>query len=81
MVNGRVNGALNLSRSLGDFNFKKQKHRAYDEQLIICRPDITEIERSKEEDEFIILGCDGIWERYAKDSQLMITRLLTDRLK
>jgi serine/threonine protein phosphatase PrpC len=41
IVNGRVNGGLNLSRSFGDFNYKKAKNKAWDEQLIICKPDIT----------------------------------------
>jgi len=41
IVNGRVNGGLNLSRSFGDFNYKKLKNKPYDQQLIICKPDIT----------------------------------------
>jgi hypothetical protein len=49
-MNGRVNGGLNLTRSLGDFNYKKQKNRAYDQQLIICKPDVTEIPRQLGED-------------------------------
>jgi protein phosphatase 1G len=40
IVNGRVNGGLNLSRSFGDFMYKVDKGRAYDEQLIICKPDV-----------------------------------------
>jgi hypothetical protein len=40
-MNGRVNGGLNLSRSFGDFNYKKQKNKPYDQQLIICKPDVT----------------------------------------
>jgi serine/threonine protein phosphatase PrpC len=78
-VNGRVNGALNLSRSFGDFNFKQLKDLAYDEQLITCRPEVTEIAREPAGDDFIILGCDGIWEKYVKDSQLMITKLVSER--
>ena len=41
IVNGRVNGGLNLSRSFGDFHYKKVKNKKWDEQLIICKPDIT----------------------------------------
>jgi protein phosphatase 1G len=40
IINGRVNGGLNLSRSFGDFMYKQDKGRAYDEQLIICKPDV-----------------------------------------
>lgn len=57
---GRVNGGLNLTRSFGDFDYK-QKPLPYDEQMITCKPDIKEVERKKGEDEFILLGCDGIW--------------------
>jgi serine/threonine protein phosphatase PrpC len=79
ITGGRINGVINLSRGLGDLNFKRQKNRAYDDQLVICRPDITEVTRSPGEDEFIIMGCDGVWEQFAKDSQLMISRVASDR--
>lgn len=57
---GRVNGGLNLTRSFGDFDYKKNKHLEYDEQMIICKPDIKEFARNSS-DEFILQGCDGIW--------------------
>ena len=57
---GRVNGGLNLTRSFADFDYKRVKELPYDEQMITCKPDVKEIERS-EEDEFILQGCDGIW--------------------
>ena len=60
IVNGRVNGGLNLSRSFGDFNYKKVKGKNWDEQPITCKPDITETNRQPQ-DEFIVMGCDGIW--------------------
>lgn len=65
---GRVNGGLNLSRSFGDFDYKGSKDLKYDEQMITCKPDIIEVSRKKE-DEFILMGCDGIWERYVDNSQ------------
>ena len=60
---GRVNGGLNLTRSFGDFDYKRNKSLSYAEQMITCKPDIREVKRQAG-DEFIILGCDGIWERY-----------------
>jgi serine/threonine protein phosphatase PrpC len=75
IINGRVNGGLNLSRSLGDFNYKRMKNRPWDEQLISCKPDVSEINRQPGDDEFIILGCDGIWEKYVNDSQPMVTKI------
>lgn len=37
---GRVNGGLNLTRSLGDFDYKRNKTLGYDEQMITCKPDV-----------------------------------------
>ena len=52
---GRVNGKLSLSRSFGDFKFKKNQNLPYDEQMIICKPDIKEVDRD-ERDHFILMG-------------------------
>ena len=41
VTDGRVNGNLNLSRALGDMEYKSQKDRDRDCQLIISKPDIT----------------------------------------
>ena len=77
---GRVNGGLNLSRAFGDFDYKQNSGLKYDEQLIICKPDIKEIPRDQANDEFIIMGCDGIWERYVDNSQGLID-ILKSQLK
>jgi serine/threonine protein phosphatase PrpC len=68
---GRVNGGLNLTRSFADFDYKKNKGLAYDEQMITCNPDIEEYEVT-DKDEFIVVGCDGIWEKYVENSQGLI---------
>ena len=41
VTDGRVNGNLNLSRALGDMEYKSQKDRDRDCQLIISKHDIT----------------------------------------
>ena len=41
VTDGRMNGNLNLSRALGDMEYKRQKDRDRDCQLIISKPDIT----------------------------------------
>lgn len=69
---------MNLTRSLEDFNYKQNSKLKYDEQLISPKPDVTEIDRSSN-DEFIVLGCDGIWEKYVKDSQPLITRIWNEK--
>ena len=42
---GRINGNLNLSRAIGDFEYKRNKNLSVDEQLIIAIPDIKKINR------------------------------------
>ena len=71
IINGRVNGGLNMTRAFGDFVEKHNKDLPYDRQMGICKPDIVRIERSKQ-DQFILCGGDGIWEQYVDDSQGMV---------
>jgi len=57
----RVNGNLNLSRAIGDLNFKQGTHLKPEEQMICATPDVLFRERSAE-DEFIVVCCDGVWD-------------------
>ncbi|GLB38422.1 putative serine/threonine phosphatases, family 2C, catalytic domain [Lyophyllum shimeji] len=58
---GRVNGNLALSRALGDFEFKKNYSLSPEKQIITADPDVT-CHEITEEDEFLVLACDGIWD-------------------
>jgi len=58
---GRINGNLNLSRCLGDLEYKQNKKLPPQEQIITAYPDVIEEKMSKDND-FIIIGCDGIWD-------------------
>lgn len=58
---GRVNANLNLSRALGDLEYKQNSKKKPEEQLIIALPDIKRKEITKD-DEFLLMGCDGVWE-------------------
>ncbi|KAJ7644114.1 phosphatase 2C-like domain-containing protein [Roridomyces roridus] len=58
---GRVNGNLALSRALGDFEFKKNYNMPPEKQIITADPDVT-CHEITEEDEFLVLACDGIWD-------------------
>ena len=60
----RVQGDLNLSRAIGDWRHKQNAALPLELQMISPRPDITITEIGKE-DEFIVLGCDGVWERFS----------------
>jgi serine/threonine protein phosphatase PrpC len=58
---GRINGNLNLSRSIGDLKYKQVPGIPPEDQMITAEPDIMQIV-VEDDDEFIILGCDGIWD-------------------
>ena len=57
---GRINSHLNLSRSIGDLHYKRNGLLLAEEQIIIAKPDVVEVELTKNDD-FIIIGCDGVW--------------------
>mmetsp|Transcript_15836 Transcript_15836/g.29010 ORF Transcript_15836/g.29010 Transcript_15836/m.29010 type:complete len:312 (-) Transcript_15836:9-944(-) len=61
IIEGRVNGALNLTRALGDFDFKLNPRIPPHEQMITAAPEIQSCTLS-EEDDFLVLACDGIWD-------------------
>ncbi|KAG5293484.1 phosphatase 2C Ptc3 [Histoplasma capsulatum G186AR] len=58
---GRVNGNLALSRALGDFEFKKSADLTPEQQIVTAYPDVTTHEIA-EDDEFLVIACDGIWD-------------------
>lgn len=58
---GRVNGNLNLSRSIGDLKYKQVPNITPAKQMITAEPDIKSVTLN-DEDEFVILACDGIWD-------------------
>jgi len=57
----RVKGILNLSRSLGDLEYKQDPNLRPDDQMITCVPEIKTYDMSSEV-EFVFLACDGIWD-------------------
>ena len=59
--NGRINGNLNLSRTLGDLEFKNNKNLKPQEQIITAYPDVIE-DKIEDDIDFIVIGCDGIWD-------------------
>ena len=58
----RVNGNLNLSRSLGDLDCKRNAKLAARDQVITSFPDLIEKKRERH-DEFLLIASDGIWDR------------------
>ena len=74
---GRVKGNLNLSRSLGDLEYKQNKRLAPEDQMITAYPEII-IEPLNTDVNFLILGCDGIWDCMTNQE---ICDFVTERLK
>ncbi|KAJ7262172.1 phosphatase 2C-like domain-containing protein [Mycena haematopus] len=81
VMSGRVNGVLAVTRSLGDSSMK---------EFVVGAPYTTETELC-DEDEFLILACDGLWDvtsdqaavdliRDVEDAQVASQMLLKDAL-
>ncbi|KAF3761176.1 PP2C-domain-containing protein [Cryphonectria parasitica EP155] len=66
---GRVNGNLALSRAIGDFEFKKSADLAPEQQIVTAYPDVV-VHDLAEDDEFLVIACDGIWD--CQSSQAVI---------
>ncbi|KAI4129752.1 MAG: hypothetical protein LQ347_003639 [Umbilicaria vellea] len=58
---GRVNGNLALSRAIGDFEFKKSAELSPEQQIVTAYPDVI-THNISEDDEFLVIACDGIWD-------------------
>ena len=79
---GRVNGSLNLSRALGDMEYKRTKGLTPAEQMITAMPEVRTLEL-REGDEFLVLACDGIWDvltnqevsSTSQESRILLVRL------
>ena len=61
VIEGRVNGNINLSRSLGDLEYKNVPSLPADRQAVTAMPDVKRVEITPE-DHFLVLCCDGIWD-------------------
>jgi len=61
VIDGRVNGNINLSRSLGDLEYKNTPNFSAEQQAVTAFPDVTRRELTPE-DHFLVLCCDGIWD-------------------
>lgn len=57
----RVKGILNLSRSLGDLEYKSDKSLAPELQMITASPELKK-EPINNQTDFVIIACDGIWD-------------------
>ncbi|KAG8883085.1 Protein phosphatase 2C 2 [Tulasnella sp. 332] len=70
---GRVNGNLALSRAIGDFEFKQNYSLKPERQIVTSDPEIT-VHQPTEDDEFVVLACDGIWDCLTSQQVIDICR-------
>ncbi|KIM77295.1 hypothetical protein PILCRDRAFT_622146 [Piloderma croceum F 1598] len=71
---GRVNDNLALSRGLGDFTFKRNTSLTPEKQIITADPDVS-VRDITEEDEFLVIACDGIWDCLSSQQVVDFVRL------
>ncbi|TGZ69906.1 hypothetical protein CRM22_003475 [Opisthorchis felineus] len=65
--NGRVNNILEVSRSFGDYQFKKQG--------VTCIPDVKKCQLTPN-DRFLLIACDGLWKSFPPDEAVALTNRL-----
>ena len=76
----RVNSNLNIARTIGDLDYKKNVSLPPEEQIVTSVPDTISFPL-KVEDNFILLACDGIWECLSCQQTVDITQRLIDKYK
>ncbi|KAJ7973115.1 Protein phosphatase 2C-like protein [Quillaja saponaria] len=67
---GYLNGVLSVSRALGDWDIKLPKGSA---TPLIAEPEFRQIVLT-EDDEFLIIGCDGIWDVMSSQHAVSLVR-------
>jgi protein phosphatase len=60
--NNRTNGELAMSRALADYRYKNNAKLPQDKQLVIPNPDVISEKRDLDNDEFLVVACDGVWD-------------------
>lgn len=65
-----LNGYLSVTRALGDWDFKSPLGPA---SPLIAEPDVQQVALS-EDDEFLIIGCDGLWDVVNSQSAVSLVR-------
>jgi protein phosphatase 2C family protein 2/3 len=68
---GYLNGVLSVSRALGDWDMKLP--RGGSPSPLIAEPEFQQIILT-EEDEFLIIGCDGIWDVMTSQHAVSLVR-------
>ncbi|CAN0888721.1 Probable protein phosphatase 2C 49 [Linum grandiflorum] len=70
---GYLNGVLSVSRALGDWDMKKLPRTSSPPSPLISEPEFRRLSLT-EEDEFLIIGCDGIWDVMSSQHAVSLVR-------
>lgn len=70
IYDGYLNGQLSVARALGDWHMKSPKGSACP---LTSEPELQQILLT-EDDEFLIIGCDGLWDVMSSQCAVSITR-------
>lgn len=65
-----LNGVLSVTRALGDWDMKFPRGSA---SPLIAEPEFRQVVLT-EEDEFLIIGCDGIWDKMSSQEAVSLVR-------
>ncbi|KAL3500419.1 hypothetical protein ACH5RR_039512 [Cinchona calisaya] len=71
VYDGYLNGQLNVARALGDWHMEGMK--GTDGGPLSAEPELMST-RLTEEDEFLIIGCDGIWDVFMSQNAVDFAR-------
>ncbi|GER55143.1 protein phosphatase 2C family protein [Striga asiatica] len=67
---GYLNGVLSVTRALGDWDMKLPRGSA---SPLIAEPEFRQVTLT-EDDEFLIIGCDGIWDVMSSQQAVSLVR-------
>ncbi|CAI7853480.1 unnamed protein product [Closterium sp. NIES-54] len=74
IVEDYLNDQLAVTRALGDWHLQGMKNRAADGETVvgplIAEPELREAELT-EEDEFLVIGCDGLWDAFRHSHEVV----------
>uniref|UniRef100_A0A0D6R2E2 protein-serine/threonine phosphatase n=1 Tax=Araucaria cunninghamii TaxID=56994 RepID=A0A0D6R2E2_ARACU len=70
VYDGYLNGQLSVARALGDWHMKGPKGSKCP---LSAEPEVKEVELT-EEDEFLIIGCDGLWDVMTSQCAVTLVR-------
>ncbi|CAN8284272.1 unnamed protein product [Cochlearia groenlandica] len=78
IYDGYLNGQLNVARALGDFHMegmkkKNKKDGSNENGPLIAEPELITTNLT-EEDEFLIMGCDGVWDVFMSQNAVDFAR-------